>query len=189
MIPKRYSSSELLVLGHKGWPLWARDLNSAARLDNAVQERSGHFRPALRLHCSPHSLPPNDWRISCRPSGPRRHNCSFLSALTEAAAPTEARASPACRLHARVRRHPMWSRLSLSAPADRSSGAVTSAYQAVRIESASSKCPRLMIALRRAAPRAGRIRPGPEAPFPGARCSREPVAGRVDAGPSDTVPR
>ena len=47
---------------------------------------------------------PNEMRISCRPSGRRAHKPSFLTALKELAARAEIRASPACRLHARVRR-------------------------------------------------------------------------------------
>ena len=49
---------------------------------------------------------PNDWRISCRPSSPRPHKPSFLSALKEGAARVEPLAGPACRLHARVRQRP-----------------------------------------------------------------------------------
>jgi hypothetical protein len=46
---------------------------------------------------------PNDLRISCRRSGSRPHNPSFLSALKDLAAQAELRAYSACRLHARVR--------------------------------------------------------------------------------------
>jgi hypothetical protein len=40
----------------------------------------------------------NDWRISCRPSGPRPHNPSLHSALEKGAARVAPRAPPACRL-------------------------------------------------------------------------------------------
>src|SRR5687768_2576788 len=48
---------------------------------------------------------PNDWRISCRPSGPDPHKPTLpLLVPPEGAARAEAGAIAACRLHARVRR-------------------------------------------------------------------------------------
>jgi hypothetical protein len=48
--------------------------------------------------------PPNDVRISCRRSSYRPHNSTLpLLGLCEPGARPEARPTPACRLHARVR--------------------------------------------------------------------------------------
>jgi hypothetical protein len=47
--------------------------------------------------------PPNEMRISCRPSCSRPYKLSFHSAFEEPAARAEPCARPACRLHARVR--------------------------------------------------------------------------------------
>jgi len=50
-------------------------------------------------------LRPDDRCITCRRLSSRRHKLSFHGALDELAARAKSRARPACRLHARARRH------------------------------------------------------------------------------------